>query len=190
MALPAWILLLSCPAAALAAQPLGLDLNGRPIDRLAAPGSPAIVLFFAASDCPISNRYVPEIERLEREFTPAGVRFWWVYPNPDDTAEIVRHHQQQFDIHADVVLDNQQQLTALAHATITPEVAILVPAGTALREVYRGRIDDRYLSLGQERPSANRHDLEDALHALLANRPIPPPGGPPVGCSIVPRSEP
>ena len=191
MALPAWLLLLSClPAAALAAQPFGVDLNGRPIDRLAPPGSPAIVLFFAASDCPISNRYVPEIERLEREFTPVGVHFWWVYPNPEDTPEVVRHHQQQFDILADVLLDNQQRLTAMAHATVTPEVAILVPAGTALREVYRGRIDDRYLSLGQERPSAKRHDLEDALRALLANHPIPLPGGPPVGCSIVPRSEP
>src|ERR1017187_1458822 len=167
MALPAWLLLLSClPAAALAAQPFGVDLNGRPIDRLAPPGSPAIVLFFAASDCPISNRYVPEIERLEREFTPVGVHFWWVYPNPEDTPEVVRHHQQQFDILADVLLDNQQRLTAMAHATVTPEVAILVPAGTALREVYRGRIDDRYLSLGQERPSAKRHDLEDALRAL------------------------
>jgi hypothetical protein len=191
MALPAWLLLLSClPAAALAAQPFGVDLNGRPIDRLAPPASRAIVLFFAASDCPISNRYVPEIERLEREFTPAGVHFWLVYPNPEDTPEVVRHHQQQFDIHTDVLLDNQHRMTAMAHATITPEVAILVPAGTALREVYRGRIDDRYISLGQERPSANRHDLEDALHALLANHPIPPPGGPPIGCSIVPRGEP
>jgi len=173
-----------------ASQPFGVDLNGHPIDRLAPPGSPAIVLFFAASDCPISNRYVPEIERIEREFKPAGVRFWWVYPNPEETPEAVRHHQQQFDIHADVVLDNRQRLTAIAHATITPEAAILVSSGTALREVYRGRIDDRYLSLGQERPSANRHDLEDALHALLANRPIPAPGGPPVGCSIVPLNKP
>ena len=191
MALPAWLLLLSClPAAALAAQPFGVDLNGRPIDRLAPPGSPAIVLFFAASDCPISNRYVPEIERLEREFTPAGVHFWWVYPNPEDTSEVVRRHQEQFGIRGDVVRDTEQRLTAMARVTVTPEVAVFVPAGTTLREVYRGRIDDRYISLGQERPSAQRHDLENALHALLANHPIPLPGGPPVGCSIVPRSEP
>jgi hypothetical protein len=191
MALLARLLLLSClPAAALAAQPFGVDLNGRAIDRLAPPGARAIVLFFAASDCPISNRYVPEIERLDREFAPDGVRFWWVYPNPEDTPEVVRHHQQQFDIHADVLLDNQQRLTAMAHATITPEVAVFVPARDTLREVYRGRIDDRHVSLGQERPSADRHDLEDALHALLANHPIPPPGGPPIGCSIVRRSEP
>jgi hypothetical protein len=88
------------------------------------------------------------------------------------------------------VRDTEQRLTAMARVTVTPEVAVFVPAGTTLREVYRGRIDDRYISLGQERPSAQRHDLENALHALLANHPIPLPGGPPVGCSIVPRSEP
>jgi hypothetical protein len=192
MASRAWMMMLLCctSTAVWADQPFGVDLNGHPINRLASPGSPAIVLFFAASDCPISNRYVPEIERLEREFAPAGVRFWWVYPNPEDTPDVVHHHQEQFHIHADVLLDNKQRLTAMAHAAVTPEVAIFVPAGTALREVYRGRIDDRYISLGQERPTAKKHDLEDALHALLADHPIPQPGGPPVGCSIVPRSEP
>jgi len=170
--------------------PFGVDLDGRPVDQLALPGSRAVVLFFSTSDCPISNRYIPEIERLDREFSPQGVRFWWVYPDPEDTAEVVRRHQKQFDIHADSLLDTEQRLTAMAHATITPEVAVFVPAGAALREVYRGRIDNRYLSLGRERPSATRHDLEDAIRALLSNRPVPPPGGPPVGCSIVPRNEP
>jgi hypothetical protein len=59
-----------------------------------------------------------------------------------------------------------------------------------LREIYRGRVDDRYVSLGRERPFARKHDLEDAVRAILSNRPVPPPGGPPVGCSIVPRSAP
>jgi hypothetical protein len=191
MALRAWIVLVICiSGAACEAQPFGVDLNGRPVDRLAPPGARAIVLFFAASDCPICNRYIPEIERLDREFAPAGISFWWVYPNPEDTAEVVRRHRQQFDIHGDTVLDTQQRLTAMAHATITPEVAVFVPERDTLREVYRGRIDDRYVSLGQERPSADKHELEMALRALTANRLIPAPGGPPIGCSIVPRNEP
>lgn len=191
MALRAWVVLLVfISAAGCAAQPFGVDLDGRPVDRLAAPGSRAIVLFFAASDCPICNRYIPEIERLDREFAPAGVRFWWVYPNPEDTPGVVRRHQQEFDIHGDTVLDTQQRLTAMAHATITPEVTVFVPERNTLREVYRGRIDDRYVSLGQERPSVDKHELEIALRALTANRPIPAPGGPPIGCSIVPRSGP
>jgi len=149
-----------------------------------------VVLIFAASDCPIANRYIPEIERLDREFRGAGVRFWWIYPNPEDTAEKVRRHERQFDLHGEAILDTQQRLTSMAHATITPEVAVFIPEGKTLREVYRGRIDDRYISLGRERPWAHEHDLENALRAVTSHRPVPRPGGPPVGCSIVPRSEP
>jgi Redoxin len=183
-------LLCSLPIAAFAAQPFGIDLDGHPVDQLAPPGARAIVLFFTASDCPISSRYIPEIERLDRQFTPDGVRLWWVYPNPDDTPELVRRHQQQFHIDGHVILDNDQRLTRIAHVTITPEVAVLIPAGATFREVYRGRIDDRYLALGRERPFATRHDLEDSVRAILAGRPIPEAATQSVGCSIVPRNEP
>ena len=53
----------------------------------------------------------------------------------------------------------------MAHATTTPEAAILVPQGGELHEVYRGRIDDRYIALGRERPQAMHHDLEEAIRA-------------------------
>jgi len=184
---PAALLCLS--AVASAAQPFGTDLQGQPVDHLAPSGSKAVVLFFAASDCPISNRYIPEIERLQRAYGSDGVRFLWVYPNPTDTAAVVRAHDRQFDITADTILDTSQRLTALAHATITPEVAILLPAASGWREVYRGRIDDRYISLGQERPHAMKHDLELAIRAVVADQHVPPPGGPTVGCSIVPRND-
>ncbi|HZZ38485.1 MAG TPA: redoxin domain-containing protein [Acidobacteriaceae bacterium] len=184
------VALLAVPVLAFASQPFGTDLRGQPIDRLAPPGAKAVVLFFAASDCPISNRYIPEIERLQRSYKVDGVHFLWVYPNPADTAPVVRTHNQQFAVSADAVLDVNQRLTALAHATITPEAAILVPDASGWREVYRGRIDDRYIALGQERPHAMKHNLELAIRAVLAGQPVPAPGGPTVGCSIVPRNEP
>ena len=146
------------------------------------------MLFFAASDCPISNRYIPEIERLDREFAPAGVHFWWVYPNPEDTAEVVRRHQQQFDIRGDTVLDTEQRLTAMAHATITPEVAVLFPTDHAGARSIAAASTIATSRWVRSAPSLTRHDLEDALRALIADRPVPPAGGPPVGCSIVPRN--
>jgi hypothetical protein len=167
------------------ASTLAVDLDGRPVTQLASPGSRAVVLFFAASDCPVSNRYVPEMQRLTRQFEPSGVRVWFVYPNPGDSAKVVRAHDQEFSITARTALDNQQSLTQMAHATTTPEAAVFVPHDGGLHEVYRGRIDDRYLSLGTERPQATRHDLEDAIRAVLAGKPVPQPGGPPIGCSIV-----
>lgn len=174
------------PALLLVMASLAADLNGRPITQLAPPGTRAVVLFFAASDCPVSNRYIPEIQRLTSEFEPLGVRVWFVYPNPGDDARVVRAHGVEFSIHASTAIDSDQNLTRMAHATTTPEAAVLVPQQAAWKEVYRGRIDDRYLALGTERPQATRHDLEDAIRAVLAGKIVPQPGGPPVGCSIVP----
>jgi AhpC/TSA family len=178
------MLALQCVAFA-SAVPYGLDLNGHPVD-LSHSNAPAIVLFFTASDCPIASRYEPEMLRLEHEFAPSGVEFWWVYPNPADTAEQIRNHQLQFVGSTHVIRDTKQSLIQIAHATVTPEAAILVPSSGTLREVYHGRIDDRYIAFGRERPRALRHELEDAIAALLANRSVPEPAGPPVGCSIVP----
>ena len=168
----------------------GIDLNGKPVAELAGPGTRVVVLIFAASDCPISNRYVPEIARLSKEFTGSDAshpeaRIWWVFPNAGDSEAVVARHKTEFDIHEDVLLDPRQALVERAHATTTPEAAVFVVRGVDLDEVYRGRIDDRYLSLGQERPQADHHDLEDAIGAALAGRPVPQPEGPPVGCSIV-----
>ncbi|MDR3773661.1 MAG: hypothetical protein P4L26_09960 [Terracidiphilus sp.] len=178
------------PAVAQQAQPYGIDLKNTPIHDLAGPGVRVVVLYFAATDCPISNRYVPEIARLAQEFAaqPSGaspVRFWWVYPNAEDTAPLVEQHRREFSIAAGAILDRRQSLAALAHATVTPEAAVFLVDGRELREVYHGRVDDRYISLGQERPQPQHHDLEEAIAAALAGKPVPQPGGPPVGCSIV-----
>jgi hypothetical protein len=169
-----------------ASEPVGFDLRGRPINDLAGPGIRVVVLIFAASDCPISNRYVPEISRLNREFAMQGVRIWWVFPNPEDTATIVARHNQDFAITESTVLDTRQYLVHLAHVTTAPEAAVFRSNESELREVYRGRIDDRYLSIGQERPQPRQHDLEAAISAVLADKPIPHAAGPPIGCSIVP----
>lgn len=169
----------------LAVATLAVDLNGHPVTELAPPGARAVVLFFAASDCPISNRYIPEIQRLTRQFEPLGVRVWFVYPDPRDNANVVRAHDAEFSIAANTALDTRHSLAQMARVTTTPEAAVFVPRNGGLHEVYRGRIDDRYLGLGTERPQATHHDLEEAIRAVLAGKLVPQPGGPPVGCSIV-----
>lgn len=177
------ILLLSLNASSSAfAERYGFDLEGKAVSDLAGPGVRVVVLIFAASDCPISNRYVPEIARLNKEFSSQGVRFWWVFHNPEDTAPVVSQHVRDFAIHEDALLDRDQGLLKRANATVTPEAAVFT---ADLREVYHGRIDDRYISLGQERPQPQHHDLETAIAAALSGKPTPQPGGPPVGCSVV-----
>jgi hypothetical protein len=179
----AWLFVLAISAGL--AGTSAVDLNGHPIEQLAPAGTRAIVLFFAASDCPISNRYIPEIQHLAKELEPLGVRVWFVYPNPSDNAGVIRAHNAEFAINTYTALDTKQKLVQMARVTTTPEAAIFIPEAAGLREVYRGRIDDRYLALGTERPQATQHDLEEAIRAVLAHKPVPQPGGPPIGCSIV-----
>jgi thiol-disulfide isomerase/thioredoxin len=166
----------------------GYDLNGEPIRSLAPAETSAVVLFFAASDCPISNRYLPEIRRIEDEFAAQGVVVWFVYPNFGTTADSVKQHEAVYGAERHVLLDPNHQLVALAHAKVTPESAVLVlerPGADTFRAVYHGRIDDRYLRLGQERPKATQHDLERAILDVLRGHVVEQPNGPAVGCGII-----
>jgi len=166
----------------------GYDLNGQPVTRLVAPGTEAIVLFFVASDCPISNRYIPEMQHLENKFAAQPVVFWFVYPNVGETPDAVRQHEAVYGAEKHILLDLHHQLVALTHTKVTPESAVLVPerGGTeALRTVYHGRIDDRYVQIGQERPRATQHDLERAIADVLQHRSVRQPDGPAVGCGII-----
>ncbi len=154
--------------------------------RLAEPGVRVAVFYFASTDCPISNRYVPEIERLDRAYASRGVRVWWVYPDSTDDAAAIAQHRKDFSIRGAMYPDRAGPAVEMAHVTVTPEAAVFVVEGGELREVYHGRIDDRYIAIGQERPQATRHELEMAITAALEGKAAPVPGGPPVGCAIEP----
>lgn len=181
------LLLLAHTGAAMGAgqAPFGIDLDGRVLSTLAWPGGRVVVLFFVASDCSVSNRYLPEIERLEKEFGDRQAHFWLVYSNPEETVAGIRRHQADFGTTIPALRDPEQSLARLAGAKITPEAAVFAEDDAGLRQVYRGRIDDRYVSLGYQRPEAFHHDVEDAIAAVLAGRSVAEAEAQPVGCPIV-----
>ena len=123
------------------------------------------VYVFTTTDCPISNRYAPEIQRLATKFGGTA-RFILVYPVPTDTPELIRAHHKKFGYSIEYLADAGQKLVKQTGVTVTPEVAVM--RGTTL--LYRGRIDDRYVELGRERPKPTQRDLEDALNAIVAGK--------------------
>ena len=158
-------------------------LTGAPVDALQAPkGTTAIVFLFTSTDCPISNRYAPEVRRIAEAFAPRGVVFRLVYPNPAETAAAIREHMSAFAYAGatEALRDPAHALVRFAGATVTPEAAVYAGG----RIVYRGRIDNRHVDLGVERPSATRRDLADALAAIVAGKPVAQPTTPAVGCFI------
>ena len=157
-----------------------IDLNGRQIDPLQATDAKAIVFLFTRTDCPISNRYAPEVGRLDEKFSPRGVKFYLVYPNPDATAESIRKHLDEYGYKCAALRDSDHALVQRTAATVTPEAAVFDDQG---KMVYRGRIDDRAPKFGVLREPST-HDLEDALEETLAGRPVEVATTRAVGCYI------
>ncbi len=140
-----------------------------------------LVLIFISIDCPVSNRYAPEIQRLYNEFASHGVRFQLVYPNPSDNRAAIDRHLKAYGYSLIGVADPDHALVKTAQATITPEAAVF---DKDRRLIYRGRIDDRFVELGRERPAATTHDLRNALGAALAGGTVSPSRTQAVGCFI------
>jgi AhpC/TSA family len=141
----------------------------------------ATVLLFVSSECPISNRYAPEFRRLHEKFGTNGVRFRLVYPDPDDKAESIHTHTNLYGLSMGAIRDPQHDLVKRAQATVTPESAVFTPEG---RLVYHGRIDNRYVAFGKERPEATEHDLEKVLEDLIAGHRVRSGYKQPIGCYI------
>jgi AhpC/TSA family len=146
-----------------------------------ASAARARVLIFVRTDCPITNRYAPELQRLSQEFGSRGAAFWLVYPDPAETAVSIERHRAAYNFPGTVLRDPRHSLVKLAHATTAPEAAVFDAGGKLL---YHGRIDDRWVNPGTVRPSAHTHDLEDAISAVLSGRRPAPAATPAVGCSL------
>jgi peroxiredoxin len=144
-------------------------------------GYKAVVLFFVTTDCPIGNSYVPEMNRIHDEYGARGVLVWGVQAETTTDASTVARYAQEYRYRFPLLLDPRQVLVEMTGATITPQAAILSPAG---RLYYLGRIDNRVADFGKQRPQATERDLRDALDEVLAGKPVTHPTAKSVGCAI------
>src|SRR5213075_2609752 len=108
------------------------------------------------------------------KFSPRGVAFYLVHPDPDESARAIEKHLMEYGYPFAAVRDPKHKLVKLAEAKITPEAAVFDREGKLL---YHGRIDDRYIDFGKARAEATQKDLEMALEAILAGKAAPAAGG-------------
>jgi hypothetical protein len=165
---------------ALGAENTAFDLAGNPVDPLKSAGGKIVVLVFVRTDCPVSNRYAPTIQKLSDEHA-AKVAFWLVYPSAVESAEVIRKHVREYGYKIPALRDPRHVLVKQSQVEITPEVAVF---GIDRRLVYHGRIDNLYESVGRTRSVATTHELEDAISAALGGKSLPGDATHGVGCYI------
>lgn len=161
-----------------------LDLAGQRVDPFGEVEKKAIVFLFVRADCPISNRYAPEVRRLVQRFASEGVAFKLVYVDPSETPEQIREHMREYGYHMSALRDNEHALVQLTGAKVTPEAIVFIRGESGARMVYRGRIDDQYVDFGKTRPAPTTHDLEDVLQAIVQGKTLALQTTHAVGCFI------
>lgn len=156
------------------------NLDGKAVDPFKSSDGRIVVLFFVRTDCPISNRYAPAIQKLHERFH-GKADFWLVYPDASETATRIRAHDEEFHLMIPALRDVHRELVKRSRATTTPESAVFDSTG---KLEYHGRIDNWYEDFGRSRAVPTTHELEDAIHNTLnGNRTIPDHADA-VGCYI------
>lgn len=174
------VLLAGICAAAPGKSDEAVGLDGKPVNPFDT-NAQARVFLFVRTDCPITNRYAPELARLAQEFTGGKVDFWLVYPDAAETGQAIENHITEYRFPGTPLRDPLHALARRARATVAPEAAVFDREG---KLVYHGRIDDRWVDFGKARPVAQTHDLENAISAVLAGKTVSPSETRAIGCAL------
>ncbi len=155
------------------------DTAGRAYQPGVASGTRAVVFVFLGPECPISQRYVPELNRLATGPGTNGVEFFGVLAGQTMTRTQAVAFVKEYAIQFPVLFDEGLALARWLRPTHMPEAFVLKPDGDRL---YRGRIDDWYQSPGKPRAVIQHRELRDAMDAARAGKMPRKLYAPPVGC--------
>lgn len=159
----------------------GTDVDGRLHEFSKMRGGRAVVVVFLATDCPISNAFLPELNRLSSAFRDRDVHFYGVVSAPYVTRAAVLKHRDEYGIEFPVLFDGGRSLQRLLAPTHTPEAVVVSMRGIVS---YRGRINNLFSRIGRRRETASVHDLRNALDAIVAGNTVAHRVTVPVGCPL------
>ncbi|MCB0824550.1 MAG: redoxin domain-containing protein [Armatimonadetes bacterium] len=156
------------------------EVTGDPF-KLQEPAGPCSVLIFLSHDCPIANRYAPEIKRIYNEYIEKKIPFYRVYlGSAEHYADTAVKHGNDYGLEFPIVLDPNKKLVEALNISVTPEVAVI---SKDYKLLYRGRIDDQNIEHGRVK-EGYRRDLRVALDEILAGKPVSERATAAVGCFI------
>ena len=157
------------------------DTDGRIHTQKEWSGRKAVVLFFVSPECPLSNTYVPEMNRVHETYAEKGVLVYAIQSGAGISPAAAAEYTKQFRFLFPMLLDDEHELALLARATVTPQAAVLSSTGEVL---YLGRIDNRMEDFGARRTLITSADLRDAIDAVLSGKAVERPRTKSVGCAI------
>ena len=157
-------------------------LTGESVELAHFAGKNGLVVIFVSTRCPYSNDYEARMEELSHAAAQRGFGFVGINSNRTEPAEEVIEHSKADHLTFTILKDPDNRLADTLGASFTPETYVFDKGGT-LR--YHGRIDD-----SRNAANISTRDLQGALDALAAGKPVPVAETKAFGCTIkrVPRA--
>ncbi len=147
---------------------------------LLAPTKPQVDTFiFVTSECPIAQRYTPEINRIIKAY--GGVsNFQFQYEDVGVSQASLDKHHKEYKIGCGFTLDKDHSLAKALKVKTVPTAVVRDLKGNVL---YMGRIDDAYGRDFRWHP-AKQTDLRNALDAVKKGVPVKVKSTKVIGCAL------
>jgi peroxiredoxin len=145
-----------------------------------------LCVMFICNHCPYVKAVEDRIIRLARAFEGRGVQMVAVCSNdaesyPDDAFDKLRDRWREKEYGFPYLHDEAQAVARAFGAVCTPDIFVYDRGNDGSLELaYRGRIDDSW----KDESKVTRHELAEALEALVSGRAPSPQQRPSMGCSI------
>jgi peroxiredoxin len=156
--------------------------DGRTYDLDSFKDGKALMVVFMCNHCPYVLAWIDRIVAIALNFAPQGLQTVGVNANdpvsyPDDSFPKMKEFVRERKIPFPYLFDESQGVASAYGAACTPDVFVY---DSSRKLAYHGRVDDNH-----ESPSlAKNRDLENAVAAILAGRPVHAPQEPSMGCNV------
>ena len=141
-----------------------------------------LVVIFMCNHCPYVKAVLRRLINLQNEYAERSVQLVGINVNdannyPDDSPENMKVLVEKKNLPFPYLFDATQESARAYNAVCTPDIFVY---GEERALLYRGRIDDNW----QHPDEITRHDLKDAIEAILANQLVSDDQISSMGCSI------
>lgn len=158
-----------------------VDVEGKPDNLLSLTGKVGAVIITRDAECPVSQRYLPRIRAMAKEFAARGFNFVILDVTPQ-SAEEARAAARSLSF-VRTIADDRKVIATLLGAETTAEAFVIDSKGT-LR--YRGAIDDQY-GISHQRATVGAPYLRRALEDISKGEAPHETRTEPPGCVISPN---
>lgn len=141
-----------------------------------------LVIIFMCNHCPYVKAVLRRLINLQNEYAERSVQLVGINVNdtkkyPEDSLEKMKELAEKKQLPFPYLFDESQESAKAYDAVCTPDIFVY---GIERSLKYRGRVDDNW----QHPDEITRHDLKDAIEAILADQPVNDDQVSSMGCSI------